>query len=334
MTQAELARRTARPVKTVNEIVQGKAAITPETALQFERVLSVPASEWLQREANYREARARAEARARLAQHKDWLRQFPLRELEKLGLIARGHDNVETVESLLQFLGVASPEVWEDQWARPQVSFRRSKSAELKAAAISSWLRIGEMAARELHCEPFDAGMFRDQLAEIRHLVREPVERFHQPLVDLSASAGVAVVFVPEIGGIQVFGATRWLTPDKAVIQLSGRYKSDDQFWFTFFHDAGHILLHGKRAAFVDLTNAEGADDEAEADAFARDFLVPENELHRHMGVGMPTTLEIVDIAAAIGISPGVLVGRLQRDGRLPWSRMNELKRRIELVRA
>lgn len=55
MPQTELAKRMGRPIKTINEIIQGKTAITAETALQLEQVLSIPASFWLKREQRYRE---------------------------------------------------------------------------------------------------------------------------------------------------------------------------------------------------------------------------------------------------------------------------------------
>ncbi len=62
MTQAELAERTGRPKKTINGIVQGKVAITPETALQFERVLSIPAGFWSNLQRQYEETVARLHA--------------------------------------------------------------------------------------------------------------------------------------------------------------------------------------------------------------------------------------------------------------------------------
>ncbi|MEY2914970.1 MAG: hypothetical protein RLZZ184_4279 [Cyanobacteriota bacterium] len=67
MTQAELAERTGRPKKTINEIIKGKAAITPETALQLERVFNIPASFWNNRERHYREFLAQKEEKKRLA---------------------------------------------------------------------------------------------------------------------------------------------------------------------------------------------------------------------------------------------------------------------------
>ena len=56
ITQAELAEQTGRSKQTINKIINGKTAITPETALQLERVLSIPASFWHNRERHYREA--------------------------------------------------------------------------------------------------------------------------------------------------------------------------------------------------------------------------------------------------------------------------------------
>jgi HTH-type transcriptional regulator/antitoxin HigA len=60
------------------------------------------------------------------------------------------------------------------------------------------------------------------------------------------------VVIVKELPGCSVNGATFWLNPEKAVIQLSLRYRSDDHLWFNFFHEAGHIVLHGKRETFLE----------------------------------------------------------------------------------
>src|SRR5947209_17876000 len=95
ITQAELAERTGRPKKTINEIVQGKAAITPETALQLERVLGVPASFWNNLERSYQAAQARDQERTSLAEHVSWLRTLPVNEIIKRGWIKAHKDQVE-----------------------------------------------------------------------------------------------------------------------------------------------------------------------------------------------------------------------------------------------
>ena len=112
ISQANLAERTGRPKKTINEIVQGKAAITPETALQLERVLGIPAGFWNNLERNYRENLARIEERDRLLSHVDWLDRVPCGPMIKKGWIKKCSDKVEQLREVLNFFGVASPVHW------------------------------------------------------------------------------------------------------------------------------------------------------------------------------------------------------------------------------
>lgn len=117
MSQAELAERTGRPKKTINEIVQGKAAITPETALQFERVLGVPASFWNARERNYREALAHNRETEALQTYGEWVREFPYAAMVKQGWIPSVSNPPDRARTLLSFFSVASPQAWDDIWA-------------------------------------------------------------------------------------------------------------------------------------------------------------------------------------------------------------------------
>jgi Zn-dependent peptidase ImmA (M78 family) len=146
----------------------------------------------------------------------------------------------------------------------------------------------------------------------------------------LCAEAGVEAVFVPELPRTGICGATRWLAPTKALIQLSLRYKTDDQFWFTFFHEAGHILLHRKKEVFLEQDGEAGAEEEEEAHTFARDLLIPLTDWRRFVSSGQyEASVDIAAFAEAVGVAPGIVVGRLQHDGLIPFSRCNELKRRL-----
>ncbi|WP_242046589.1 HigA family addiction module antitoxin [Cylindrospermum sp. FACHB-282] len=95
MTQAELAERTGRPKKTINEIIKGKAAITPETALQLELVFNIPASFWNNHERHYREFLAQQEEKKRLKKQVSWLKGIPVTAMIKSGWIRRHQDKVE-----------------------------------------------------------------------------------------------------------------------------------------------------------------------------------------------------------------------------------------------
>jgi hypothetical protein len=177
---------------------------------------------------------------------------------------------------------------------------------------------------------PYEATRFREVLDRARDLTREPSGVFTRQLGTACAEAGVAVVFVPELPRLRTSGATRWLTPTKALIQLSRRYRTDDQLWFTFFHESAHILLHGKRDVFLE-DDGESSEKEREADRFAGDRLIPPQALKAFVaGNTRFAKADIQRFADAVGVAPGIVVGRLQHDGHLPMSHCNDLKRRLE----
>ena len=328
MTQAELAERMGRPKKTINEIIQGKAAITADTALQLEYVLDVPASFWLQREQQYREALARHQEEGQLAAHLPWLDSLPVKWMVQHDWIAAHADPLDMLREVLRFFGIATPA----QRYFVTAVLRRSTAFESDEEALRVWLRQGERLAHAIACAPFDAGGFRAVLTQARALTREPFATARADLVQRCATAGVAVVIVPELPRTRVCGATRWLASEKALIQLSLRYKTDDQFWFTFFHEAGHVLLHGKRASFLDEEGAEADPREAEANRFAADLLVPPADLqrfHAQRGRSYLSAELIEGFAAELGVASGIIVGRLQHDDVLPKTHLNKLKQRL-----
>ncbi len=329
MSQAELAGRTGRPRKTINEIIKGKTAITPETALQFERVLGIHASFWNNRERFYSENLARIEEQKRLEKQVKWLKTLPIKAMAKKGWIRSFNNKVQQLMEVLNFFGVSSPEHWDKLICNKiQAALRTSPAFEIDSGALAAWLRKGEIDARHIKCAPYDNGNFRMSLRDVRSLTVEPPEVFQQKMVQLCAESGVAVVFIPELPKTRASGATRWLTPLKALIQLSLRYKTDDQFWFTFFHEAAHILLHGKRDVFLEGIGADNKR-EVEANKFASEMLIPAGELNSFIKSPRITERDIRCFASEIGIAPGIVVGRLQYDRILPYTHLNKLKRQF-----
>ena len=139
---------------------------------------------------------------------------------------------------------------------------------------MAAWIRRGETEGSKIECSPFGEKAFTANLTEIRKLTAQPARVFLPELKRLCAEAGVAIVFVLELPHCPVSGATRWISQHKALIIMTIRYKTNDHFWLTFFHEAAHILKHGKKERFIndgkDSYNAK----EIEADKFASDFLI------------------------------------------------------------
>jgi len=332
ISQAELAARCELSEKHVSQIINGKASITSDTALLLERTLGVSASLWLNLESSHRLYLARRAEQEKLEQYSSWVGQFPLRELAARGHVPASRNAEEKTRSLLSFFGVTSPGAWESQYAQLAVAYRATGAFERSRESVACWLRIGEIEATRIDTAPYDRTRFREALQAIRGLTRLGAMEFEPRMRSLCRDAGVALVFVPELPKTRLSGATRWLSADKALVIQSLRYRTDDQFWFTFFHEAAHVLLHGKRALFVDEAGAEKTPAEEEADKFAADLLIPPTR-YKELQAGMPLTKErVLAFADSIGIAPGIVVGRLQHDKAIPFSWFRDVKRTFQFA--
>jgi addiction module HigA family antidote len=330
-SQTELATRTGFTRKHINELVAGKAALTPETALKLESSLGGSARFWLAREAQFREAAVRRAAVQSLDAEADWLRELPLAEMIKFKWVEKMAQKGAQVAACLAFFGVATVAAWREKYEKPLAAFRASKLVPRTFGAIAAWLRQGERQAAEIQCAKYDEERFRRNLRELRSLTceRDPMV-FVPRLLKTCRETGVAVVFVPAPTGCPTSGATRWLSSDRAILQLSLRYKTNDHMWFTLFHEAGHIVLHGRKL-FLEGAGVIDERCEAEADAFAKDTLIEPAAAQllktlpkSHQGVEM--------FARQIGVAPGIVVGRMQKEGLLPWNHLNGLKERYRLT--
>lgn len=334
-TQAELSNRLGYTEKHVSQLINGKVPLTVDAAQRLERVLGASVDFWLAREADYRKHSARLEAEHAHAQWVSWLDELPVKDLMASGVIPKVRNDAQhkpgLVGACLRFFGVASPEDWRTHYGGMQVSFRRSREEQSDLGAISAWLRLGERQAEKLDGPRYDKVRFERTLKQIRALTCELPEIFEPQMRGLLHAAGVILVLVPAIPRAHVSGVARWLSSNRPLIQLSLYGKTNDKFWFTFFHEAAHILLHAntkeeKRSVFLDDPNASHSNNpqEQEANQWAGDWLVPpefEIELHQ-----LRSKDAVVDFAKHIGIHPGVVVGRLQHDGFLQPSWMNDLK--------
>ena len=333
MQKSELAERCRLSTKTVSQIIGGKAPITPETAIQLERVLGVSAKVWSNLDTNHRLFQARRAAQAELRDNEEWVNQFPITHLTKRGIIQRTSNKIDIMEQLIDFLGVGSIAAWYERIRQMDVSYRQSPSFRSSPASAATWLRIGELRAEDVTCEPYNKTKFERALDKIRCLTHERPEVFEPQTKELCANAGVALVFVAELPRTHLSGATRWLTRDKALIMLSLRHKTDDHLWFSFFHEAGHILLHGRKAVFLDEDLMQQSEEEKQADQFAADALIPIDAYNGFLetteSVSEPAVLSF---AQRLEIAPGIVVGRLQHDKKIEWDQLNHLKCRFQLV--
>lgn len=332
MSQVELAERMGRTSPKVNDIITGKEPITNKTALQLEKVLGIDAQFWLNLEMIYRDKLQRIEEEEYLETYMDWLRVQPIKELQKCGYIKTDKPGPQMAEEMLRFYGVATPDQWHTLYVNHygSASFRKSEIFKTSLGSMAAWLRMGELEMRKLNLGEYNKEKFKEVLKQARELASQHPENFSNQLKELCAEAGVAVVYTLCLPKSPVSGATRWIGGNP-LIQITDRYKTNDHFWFTFFHEAGHVLLHGKKQVFLEDFDGYEVDQkkEEEANSFSSKWLLPDDFLNK-----LPSKInesDIEDIAEKYNMHPGIIVGRLQRYKKVPYSFGTRYKAKVSL---
>ena len=322
MTQFDLATRMGRPAQLVSGIVQGHKAITAETALELEDVLGLSAQFWQRLEEDYRLTLARAAREEASKGEEERTAEFPVKRMQDIGWLPSGRKRSERVRLLHQYFGVANLD--RAFQASAMAAFRATGKPAKSRGALAAWMRQGEiLAAGERVDAPFDVPTFRAVLVETRRLTTMPQDRAAPAIQNLWRDAGVLLLFVPELPGIGVNGCTRWFS-DHALVQVNLRWKWADVVWFTLFHEAHHVLRHRRKKVY-----ALGFDDEEEeiAEAFARDRLIAPGDWREFTETaGLFTAPVVRAFAERVGISPGIVVGRLQYERLIARSSLNDLR--------
>ena len=307
---------------SLNELLFGNIPLTNELAEKLSLYLGATPKFWINREAQYRNL----VTELRQVEEKKWLSKLPTAEMVKLGWISPKFSS----ESLLEYFKVSNIWAWKTKYYSKflNTAFRTSSSFDINFMSVSSWLRQGEIHAEKIVCAPFNSDLFQNKLADIKKLTKKKnPKNFIVQLKKICADCGVAIAFVKTPKGCTASGAAYFISKDKALIILSFRYLKDDQFWFTFFHEAGHILLHNK-GVFIEELNHDDLDNiqEKEANNFAMNILIPEQS-RKHLE-DIPLTKDgIIRFALNHDISPGILIGQLQHLRIIGFNQLNWYKR-------
>lgn len=329
LTPAKFAERHSLATELVDDILTGSVAIDDKLASILEQDFDVSADLWIRMEASYRRELAHLEAAKRAEGFAPWAKNFPVREMVKRGIIEKPLSDGDAVLTLLDFFGVASVEDWQSSHKVANVAYRHSPTFTSNEFNLAVWLRLGELEAQWQQRSAYDSETFLGVLSEIRSLTRESTEAALDQAFALCNRSGVALALVQPFPKVAVSGATRWLSDTRPLIQLSGRHKTNDHLWFTLFHEAAHVLLHGREQILIDSIGDQIPGLDAEADRWASDFLIAPADWDSFTDAGYFGEWPVRQFAHAQGIAPALVVGRLQRERLIAWSSLNHLKARM-----
>ena len=333
INQTNLSKRIGLSRKVINEIITGKAPITANTAILLERITNVPAHFWNNLQKNYELNIAVLQQKLNIQQDCDLLKKFPVRKMINYGWIPEARKKEEKVYNLYKFFSIAKLDNFENALA---IQFRRSIKGSYSKESIFAWLRKGEIDVQKIRTDDFNKSMLIKSMSYLRSLTNSAPNIFQPEITKTCASAGIAVAFIPELPKTFINGATFWINNTKAALLLSLRFKTNDHLWFSFFHEIAHLLIHKNMNSFIDnddnSLSPEELRREKEADEFAANTLIPKDHWDHFRKIALFSKTKVLDFSQKINIAPGIVVGRLQKEGLIPYSHLNGLKERYDWV--
>lgn len=313
-TQTELAEIIGRPVRLINEIIAGKKAITPETAIQLGESLGTGPEVWMNLESQYQLSKVRS-ADDLIARRASLYNRFPVREMIKRGWITASKSVDVLEQQFREFFKI-------EQLDESVVFAHAARKTEAETAPSSlqlAWLYRARQVASELVIGPYSEVGLRNMLPRLSALRTAPEETRH--VARILDECGVRFVVVEPIAGSKIDGACFWLPNEQPVVAMTLRLDRIDNFWFVLRHELEHVLQgHGRDQYILDQEiESEAADqvneEEQVANQAAAEFCVEQAEIQNFVARVAPFFKEerVLRFAQRLAIHPGLVVGQLQR---------------------
>lgn len=323
MSRKEFALRTGKPEKTIIAVLKGESSITPEMAVLFENVTKIPAHFWINKQARYNEFKARQQRKLAVEQAEEWTRSIPYAEMAKLNWIPKANKIEEKTINLFEYFAISTHDGWKKLYMDSELKIAAYTSLKHthEPQAISAWLRQGELQAERCDAPNFNKKILKENLVKIKNVMATHPKNFFNEVIKFCLEAGVKVFYTPKLPKVPISGSTRWIK-DTPIIQLTARYKQNDRFWFTFFHEVGHILLHGKKYISLEGIDFSDADPlkEQEANNFAEEWTFSKRQEQELLSEKLIDEKTIIYFAEKFNTHPAMIIGRLQHKSLIPYS--------------
>ena len=323
MSQKEFAFRMGMSEKHISNLINGKTELTPAVATKLELVLGLPARFWLKLEAIYRESLSKVKEENELENDIQIVKKLPYNDMAKYNWVSSTRDIKEKVISTRKFFEVSRLDLINKE-ELIKIACRRIQITEKSDLALLVLAQAAKIQARKIKTSTLKLKNLQSKLLEIRAMTTMDPEEFCPLLQHVLAQCGIALIFLPNVAGSFLHGATL-ADGNKIIIGITVRGKDADKFWFSLFHELGHVLYN-----HINLPNGTTKEDENMADDFAKKTLINQTEFNNFIVQNSFTEKSILEFANNIGIDKGIIVGRLQKEEYIPYSRFNHLKTKYE----
>ncbi|MDH7971466.1 ImmA/IrrE family metallo-endopeptidase [Sphingomonas sp. AR_OL41] len=330
LTVEQFAHQIGRSTSVAQRIIDGAHAIDRDLARNLAFALGASEKFWMAREHDYR-ASVTPRDSFQIGSLAELIGKLPVNDMQNFGWIGRAGSTDDKIAECLSFFDVSTLAQWQGRYenAFQEAAYRRSTAHNSCEVATTAWLRQGEIETQGDVVASWSAAVLETQIEHFKRLTWYKSPALFLPKAkSLFAAAGVKFAIVRAPKGCTASGAVRVLSDGTPHVQLSFRFLSDDQFWFSLFHEIAHLLLHYERMPILENSETAGNQTESEANEYAANTIIPP-EFHDELFSLSKTKNSIINFAKKVGVCPGLIVGRLQRERVIGYNQMQHLKRRF-----
>jgi len=325
MSQKEFASRMDMSQKHISRLINGEVQLTPETALKLEMVLGVPAGFWNNLEAIYREKIVKVEAENDMDYDLMIMNRFPYGEMARLEWVPDTRIAKERVVYLRKYFEVAKLSLLDNKELN-SIACRRLAITEKSDLALMAWAQEAKRKARDISTSPLNIKGLLEYVPDLRNDTLLRPDEFCPRIKSDFADRGIALVFLPNLKGALVRGAS-FTDGTKIVMGITLAGGDADRFWFSLFHELAHVVL-----GHVGRPDGTSQEDEKAADKWSEDALISADAFEVFKANMDYSEKSIINFANAQGIATGIVVGRMQKEGLIKHNAMNELKTKYDIA--
>lgn len=316
LTQEDYARRLDTTPKNLSVLLKGGQGLSIDMAAKLSRMLGTTVAYWLNLQQIYDEALAEFLSDEELKKEREVFKLLDYKYFrDYFGLPDIPRKTDEQIKNVRKFLAVSSLTVLEQQ--NLAVSFRSYTSCLSKSNIVNANTMVQIAINISLREEAPKYNKKKFQEAVDFALTQTHNHKTFFPMIKQAfQEAGVILVVLPNLKNSGINGATKKVD-GKVLLMVNDRRHFADTFWFTLFHEIGHIMNGDYGVTFRENKN----ESEDEADLYAQRKLIPQEQYEEFIrGNRIFDEKNIRKFADDIHQDPGIVFGRLQNDGFIPFT--------------
>lgn len=326
MNQKEFALRMGMSEKHISKLINGEVQLTIDVARRLEMVLGIPAQFWCNLESIYREKIAKVKEENAMEEDVELVKKFPYKEMAKNGWVEDVKKGTERATRLRKYFEVVELGLLNKKLIPAGIACRQLAESEKSYYALVAWAQKAKIEGRKCETKSINIKRLEKYLTEIRKMTVMKPEKFCPQLQSMLAECGIAIVFLPHIGGSFLHGAT-FYDGNKIILGLTVRGKDADIFWFSLFHELGHIIL-----GHLEKSDGTTQEDEDAADQFAEEILLAKKDFMLYVDSYIVNESTILEFSQKQGIDAGIVLGRLQKYGYVEYGWYKNLKTKYAIA--